>query len=844
MKTYVRLALLVFFLASGSLVFGQEDYYLPQIADGQGQGLVIKTTFVFFNPSQDSAGIELSLTDDNGDPRQLTIPDLGTDSTFAFSLGPGETRFLQSSAEGPLLVGAARVAASRAVGVSAVFTILNGSGGFLTEAGVGSAVAMQKFVIPVDTTGSFNTGLALMNVAQADSPVTFRLRNESGGAGPETSRTLPASAHQALFVTELFQQLGPFRGTLEVESLRPLAAVVLRQNLATFTSTTLPVIGSNSQQLEFQLPHVANGVYQGGSVRTTFVFFNLSAATAQIDADLTGENGSPFPVSILGGAQNSSTFRVNLAPGASAFLQTNGSGTLASGGARVTSTVPVGVASIFTLYDTTGTFQTEAGVGNSTVLSSFTIPVDTRAAFDTGVALFNPGPIASRVTVRLLDKEGIRIGLQELTLPAAGQQALLVRNAFQGASLQGSLSITATAPLSALTLRLNAAPLSYTTLPRTAQAFAGIVPRPPLLAKKLAGVAVDSPVTLEAILDAGYRLRGAVRGDVGTLVAVSAQAQGGDAFPAVVDSLTRRYSVAVPPGVYSIQVCYRPALSAFQGAPTLIFDHSAAVTVQADSTVDIEIPKTELYQVSGTIGGLGSGTSSALVRFTGTDGKSGGEAFVSQENTFSANLPSGSYVASTVITLFGDYGTNHLAVYDLGTVTISGSNPQLNLALPANFAILLGRVQIGGMALIPNGSFIAVIDTAAPLRGTSTSLPNGWTSSLAVGPLGDYRGQLPRDHGFEVQANVKLADSGYLSFPIPARQVTLSANLQQNFSLSASPTMIAVSGVVRHAEGGVVNNVVVTAFSEKLTGVDQAGASVTGKTNSLGEFTLSVPAGS
>jgi len=845
MKTRLLLVPLCCFLFGAPLILAQGDFYLPQVADGQGGGVVIKTTFILFNPSQDAVGAVISLTDNQGDEFPLTLADLGNHSEFSVSLRAGETRFLETAADGPVRVGAAVVTAEGPLGVSAVFTTLDGIGRFITEAGVGSSVPLQKFVIPVDTTGSFDTGLAFFNVSSIDSNLTFRIRTAAGGAGPETSRTLAGAAHQALYVTELFSGLGDFRGTLEVDSSRPLAAIVLRQNLGALTSTTLPVVASNSQQVEFQLPQVANGVYPAGSLRTTFILFNLAGSNAQVDVNLTRDDGSPFAVSIVGGAQNSSSFRVDLAPGASAFLQTDGSGALAAGGARVESNVPVGVASVFTLYDGQGAFQTEAGVGHSPALSSFTIPVDTRAAFDTGVALFNPGTISGTVTVRLLDADGIRIGVQSLTLPPGGHQALLVRSAFGGASLQGSLSITSTTPLAALTLRLNASPLSYTTLPRAAQAFAGTVARPPLLTKKLQGVAVSSAVSLQVGLDLGHQLKGVVRGSAGTVVSVKAQAQDGTIFPASVDSLSRRYSVSVPAGTYSLTACYRPALSVFSGAPTLIFDDLRPIAVQADSVADIEVPKTDVFAVSGEVPDLGTQTGSALVRFTASDGKAGGEAFISMDKRFSAYLPAGSYATSLVITAFGDFGTNHLGIYNAGSLTVAGADvPQLTVQLPASFSTLLGKVQITGLNPIPSGSFVSVIDTAAPFAGANECLPDAWTSSLAIGQSGDYRGILPTDHGFDLKAHVKLSDSAWLLFPLVSPHITLSGNIRQDFTLSAAPQMIPLSGIVRSPDGAAVDNVVVTATSERLAGVDQVAASVTGRTNSLGEFQLSVPAGS
>ncbi|MFB3902968.1 MAG: hypothetical protein ACE15E_05905 [Acidobacteriota bacterium] len=845
MKTRLFFLLLCGLVFASPFVRAQNDFHLPQVADGQGEGLIVKTTFILFNPGQDSVGVQLSLTDNDGNALEITIADMGAESIFAVSLSAGETRFLETAADGPLKIGAAVVQATGPVGVSAVFTILDSAGSFLTEAGVGSSAPMQKFVIPIDTTESFDTGLALFNVGAIDAAITFRIRTTAGGAGPEESRTLAPFAHRALYVSELFSQLGAMRGTLEVESTRPLAAIVLRQNLSTFTSTTLPVVQSDSQLTEFQLPQVANGVYAAGSIRTTFVLFNLSEGAAQVDVNLTADDGSPFPVSIVGGSQNSSSFHVDLAPGASAFVQTSGAGALTAGGARVASNVPVGVACIFTLYDGQGAFQTEAGVGNSPALSSFTIPVDTRAQFDTGVALFNPGSIPAGVTVRLLDADGIRVQVRQRTLPPGGHEALLVRNAFEGASLQGTLSITSTTPLSALTLRLNAAPLSYTTLPRAARAFAGIVPRPALLTKRLGGIAVDSAVALDVGLDLGYRLKGAVGGDVGTLVRVTAQAQDGSLFPASVDVLAGRYSVAVPSGAYFLIVCYKPALSVFQGAPTLIFDSPEPITVEADTVADIDVPKTNLFAVSGEVKGLGTQAGSALVRFTAGDGRAGGEAFISMDNRFSAYLPSGSYTTSLAVNVFGDFGTNHLAIYKIGSVTVAGADvTQLSVQLPASLSTLLGKVQITGQALIPSGSFVSAIDTAAPSALVGGCLPDAWTTSLAVGPLGDYRGLLPTDHGFDLKAHVRLQDAGYLLFPLTSRHVTLSGNLQESFSLAAAPQMIPVSGTVRAPDRSFVDKVTVTATSNKLAGVDQASASVSGVTNSLGEFQLSLPAGS
>ena len=71
------------------------------------------------------------------------------------------------------------------------------------------------------------------------------------------------------------------------------------------------------------------------------------------------------------------------------MLQTDGLGALKAGAARVTSTAAVSVSAIFAVYNESGVFQTEAGVGSSTPATEFVIPVDTTGSFNTGVAIFN-----------------------------------------------------------------------------------------------------------------------------------------------------------------------------------------------------------------------------------------------------------------------------------------------------------------------------------------------------------------------------------------------------------------------------------------------------------------------
>jgi hypothetical protein len=832
-------------LLSGSAALAQSDFYLPQIADGrQGEtGPGIHTTFVVFNPTSETVGAELSLTDHQGAPLILTIPALGTGSEFSVSLGPGETQFLETAGQTPLQVGAATISATGPLGVSAMFTIVTSDGGFITEAGVGHAVPVTSLALPVDATGPFDTGVAIFNTSLAEAPVTFRLFNSAGALKGQTTRTLAGYGHEALFVTQLFGGLGSFRGMMVVESVQPIAAVALRQNLNTLTSTTLPVTSSLSQRKEFRLPQVAKGTYGGGSIRTSFLVFNLSPTEdVDVDVNLTTDAGQPFPVTIAGAAQNQAVFRVSLGPRASAFLDTDSAGPVVAGAASVVASGPIGVSSIFTLYDTQGSFQTEAGVGDSLERTSFTVPVDSTAAFDTGVALFNAGPVASMVTIRLLDATGARVGAAEVELVPSGHTAFLVKQEFGGASLRGSLAMTATAPVSALTLRLNASPLSYTTLPAASGAFAGFVPRPALLPRRITGVSAVSPSPVEVALDAGFKLTGRILGAAASVDGVFAQSQEGGLFTAGVDTLTRRYSVTVPAGSYTVIVCYKKQTTFAQGAAALTFEDAQPVVVSGDTSHDVTLPDTPLFRVSGNVTDLGQQLVSALLRFTRSDGAAGADGLISLDRRFSVSLPAGSYSVSMVVNVFGDYGSNRLALYGVGALVVADADVAQDFALPALWT-LRGATQVSGMTSIRPGSFVSAVDTAAPPPPSASCLPDTSQSRLSMDLAGAFRATLSAGHGFDLQAHVLVAEDSFLIFPASARHVTLTGNVQQNFSAVAAPTMVNLAGVVRGPGGDPVDGVTITASSVKLTGLEDARALATGRSNSLGEFTLTVPAG-
>jgi hypothetical protein len=155
---YLLFALLLILL--GASANAQEMYYMPQVANGTYGGGSYRTTFVMFNPNALSADVAIYLSDASGNPLTVKIPGMGRDFSFSLRLPPGAARILQTDGAEPLATGSATFTCSAPISVSAVFSLYDPEGRFVTEAGVGNSPPGTDFSIPVDSTGSFNTGAA------------------------------------------------------------------------------------------------------------------------------------------------------------------------------------------------------------------------------------------------------------------------------------------------------------------------------------------------------------------------------------------------------------------------------------------------------------------------------------------------------------------------------------------------------------------------------------------------------------------------------------------------------------------------------------------------------------
>ena len=232
------------------------SFELPQIADGS----LVTTQFIFFglggaSPAGGGAGtVDLTLTDNAGAPYPVGLSNGQSGNVFSFPLGPSDALFVETDGQGSNLAGAAQVTSTIPIGVTAVFRLLDGSGGVSTEAGVGDSPPLDEFSLPFDLTSGFNTGVALFNNNPGTASVDVTLLSEGGQeittllriAGLSMLR-IPAGSsplglngfnHQAQFLDEIVDG-ATGRGQAQFSSNLPISALGIRQG--TGVLTTLPV---------------------------------------------------------------------------------------------------------------------------------------------------------------------------------------------------------------------------------------------------------------------------------------------------------------------------------------------------------------------------------------------------------------------------------------------------------------------------------------------------------------------------------------------------------------------------------------------------------------------------
>lgn len=881
------LLLALFIVVGSSSALAQSVYRLPQVANGEN---LIRTTFIFVNNGSVSAAVSLTLTRSNGQPMNLSIPGLPDTAVKAFNLPAGQTRLFTTDGQGPLAVGAARVDSSADIGVSAIFTILKSSGGVLTEAGIGASEPVTSFALAVDTTGPFNTGIAVQNTVVTRNRLTFQLFGANGQPGQTATRDLGLTEerqHLAVYVDELFPGLGDFRGRLVVSSEAPVAALTLRQGVSGSPLTTLPVIPLSSRQTSFNFAQFANGRSGNLGIKTQIVIFSLGLG-GTVDLALTKSDGAAFPVALSGGS-SSANQTLNLPANGALFLETSGTGDISVGAARVSSAVPIGISTIFSILDGQGRITVEAGVGDASPLTEFTLPVDLTSGLNTGVALFNPD--ASRtaeINITFFNEAGqpaaaVDYRIAPVSLVKLGQLARYVGG--PGGldpnlqNVKGQLAVRSNLPLAAVGLRQDTVTANLTTLPLVAGAYdaTGGGPTSPdnLLPKTIEGVDLSANTTRNVQLDAGYKLSGTVALPsgylpLGTLLAVDAA---GKVYGGTLSVFGGAYSVVVPKGTFDLRICalagsldlpfeQAPAPQQFGLEGTFLGHNETGIRVTANTTRNITVPGVTTSNVAGILNGRNKVPAAAqnamALGFLSRESRTQGLAQVNEQTgAFATKLAPGSYDVSLVfgesVDSDGD-GTpddflQSSLIPKLGTATVGqGGLAGLTLTVP-------DLVEVSGKILqSQTNDFSESQAFAADLESYREDLPLQCLPFAGVGVSfssaeanGDYEFLVARGRVYDFFAGVPatrigLEDEGGVLAPLFGNlRRSFNANGTQDLPVPDFPAQVVLSGTVTGPTGLPLAGATVTASTwGGLDGAPDASFSASTETDAQGRYSLAV----
>ena len=233
-----------------------------------------------------------------------------------------------------------------------------------------------------------------------------------------------------------------------------------------------------SAQTSFFYPHVVDGVLGATNWKTTIFVANSSSATATGAITFTQDNndplgaGSPWQITLAdetGSTTTSSVFTFSLPPGAVRKFVSGATGALNSGFATVTTNAgTVNGTAVFSEFDTAGNLICEAGVPAATPVLRQTIMVDTTGGNNIGVAYVNPSTTSiANVSLTLLNNSGSAVAAPVTQTLGPGNHVSGFTSQFFHSSLAlvGSMQITSSTPIAAISLRFDRTFSKFTTLP-------------------------------------------------------------------------------------------------------------------------------------------------------------------------------------------------------------------------------------------------------------------------------------------------------------------------------------------------------------------------------------------
>jgi len=232
-----------------------------------------------------------------------------------------------------------------------------------------------------------------------------------------------------------------------------------------------------SAQTSFFYPHVVNGMLGTTTWKTTILLTNpASSGNATGAITFTQDNSDPISAGSswritltdeTGSTTTSSVFTFMLPPGATKKYVSTAPGGFVSGFANVTTNAgTVSGTAIFSEFDMAGNLISEAGVPSTNPVLRQTILVDTLGGYSVGVAYANASNSIANISLTLLDSLGnpVATPITQTLGPGNHTQGFTSQFFRSAPPLVGTMQITSSAPLIAVSLRFDPTLSKFTTL--------------------------------------------------------------------------------------------------------------------------------------------------------------------------------------------------------------------------------------------------------------------------------------------------------------------------------------------------------------------------------------------
>jgi hypothetical protein len=442
----------------------------PQVANGSFGEFHFTTSFILLNNTSNAAVGSVCFYQSDGSPLPAWIESGEPTNAYRFSIPPKGNVVVKTDGFGLGQSGYALVTATAPIGGSAVFSQYAADGQLVTEAGVTTSTPMAFFALPVDTTGLFNTGMAVLNRGNGRAvTINCRLLDSAGKLVDSRKLSLGADQQSAMFVGgagQLFPNAAAMRGSLQVFADAPVTTVALRSSPGTITTLSPAPLNQSYAPASLLFPQFLAGSAGDVDYGSSVILMNTGYVSVSGTVAFTTSDGLPMAVRI--GSVSSSVHSFAVPPLSTRVLETSGGGRLQTGYARVSSDHGMaGMIVISQFEHASGNLLSEVGVTPAQNYSHFFVFAECENGYSTGLAIANPDSTAATLSydLRPADDSAV-LHKGPLSLGSGAHVAELVSGTdqlFPGFSGLGTLEVTSEIPLPAVTLRLT--PTTMTALP-------------------------------------------------------------------------------------------------------------------------------------------------------------------------------------------------------------------------------------------------------------------------------------------------------------------------------------------------------------------------------------------